>query len=76
MMDRLQELRICVDMLLTVTSGYRSPRHSIEAAKAQQGTHALGRAVDIECSGVGAFDILREALKASITHQGPPIPLS
>ena len=56
--------RICVDMLLTVTSGYRSPRHSIEAAKAKLGTPALGRAVDIECSEVGAFDILREVAES------------
>lgn len=62
MMDKLQELRVFVAMPLTVTSGYRSPQHSVEAAKEKPGTHTLGRAVDIQCSGERAFDILREAL--------------
>ena len=33
-MDRLQLLRSHLGFPLTITSGYRSPRHSIEAAKA------------------------------------------
>ena len=45
-MDRLQLLRSHLGFPLTITSGYRSPRHSIEAAKAAPGTHAKGRAVD------------------------------
>ena len=47
-MDRLQLLRSHYGSPLTVTSGYRSPLHSIEAAKTTgPGSHATGRAVDI-----------------------------
>jgi uncharacterized protein YcbK (DUF882 family) len=31
----------------TITSGYRSPQHSIEAKKSKPGTHAQGIAADI-----------------------------
>ena len=44
---RLDELRSAVGRPLYVTSGYRSPRHSIEAKKAKPGTHAQGIAADI-----------------------------
>ena len=36
MMDRLQLLRSHYGCPVTITSGYRSPRHSIKAAKAAQ----------------------------------------
>ena len=58
-MDRLQLLRSHYGSPLTVTSGYRSPLHSIEAAKTTgPASHATGRAVDIACAGVDAFEIL------------------
>ncbi len=50
-MDRLQRLRTVLGGPITLTSAYRSPRHSIERAKAQPGTHAMGRAVDILADG-------------------------
>ena len=37
-MDRLQLLRDHYGFPFTITSGYRSPRHTIEAAKAAPGT--------------------------------------
>jgi zinc D-Ala-D-Ala carboxypeptidase len=69
-MDRLQLLRDHYGLPLTITSGYRSPRHSIEAAKAAPGTHSMGRAVDIACAGVDAFEILTEALVVGFTGIG------
>ena len=69
-MDNLQILRNELGRPLTITSGYRSPRHSIEAAKAAPGTHAMGRAVDIACAGVKALEILREALAVGFTGIG------
>ena len=69
-MDRLQDLRNELGQPLTITSGYRSPRHSIEAAKAAPGTHSMGRAVDIACAGVVALEILREALAVGFTGIG------
>ena len=69
-MDNLQILRNELGRPLTITSGYRSPRHSIEAAKKAPGTHAMGRAVDIACAGVVALEILREALAVGFTGIG------
>lgn len=70
MMDRLQQLRDNYGFPLTITSGYRSPRHSIEAAKETPGTHAKGRAVDIACNGVEALDLIEEALEVRFTGFG------
>ena len=69
-MDRLQLLRNHYGHALRITSGYRSPAHSIEAAKKAPGTHAKGRAVDIACAGVDAYDILTEALVCGFTGIG------
>lgn len=48
---KVDELRSAVGRPLYVTSGYRSPNHSIEAKKSQPGTHAHGIACDIKVSG-------------------------
>ena len=69
-MDRLQLLRSHYGSPLTITSGYRSPRHSIEAAKKAPGSHVRGRAVDIACAGVDAFEVLTEALAVGFTGIG------
>ena len=69
-MDRLQLLRNHYGHALRITSGYRSPAHSIEAAKKAPGPHAKGRAVDIACAGVDAYDILAEALVCGFTGIG------
>ena len=48
---RLDELREACGFPFIVTSGYRSPKHSIEARKSKPGTHAQGIAADIRVSG-------------------------
>ena len=48
---RLDELRAVCGFPFYVTSGYRSPSHSIEKRKFQPGTHAQGIAADIKVSG-------------------------
>ena len=70
LMDALQRVRaICGP--LTVTSGYRSPRHSKEAAKGRSGgPHTLGKAADIRCAGTQAFEILHTALDEGCTGIG------
>ena len=70
LMGALQRVRaICGP--LTVTSGYRSPRHSKEAAKGRSGgPHTLGKAADIRCAGTQAFDILHTALDEGFTGIG------
>tara|TARA_B100000900_G_C19932806_1_gene454339 strand:+ start:85 stop:435 length:351 start_codon:yes stop_codon:yes gene_type:complete len=59
----LDELREACGFPFIVNSGYRSPRHSIEAAKERPGRHASGRAADIRVNG-GAQrrDITKKAL--------------
>ena len=53
------------------TSSYRSRRHSIEADKTTgSGSHVRGRAVDVACAGVVAFEILIEALAVDFTGIG------
>ena len=70
-MDRLQLLRSHYGFPLTITSGYRSSRHSVEAAKTTRpGSHVRGRAVDIACAGVDAFEILTEALAVGFSGIG------
>lgn len=47
----LDELREACGFPFIVTSGYRSPEHSIEKRKAKPGTHAQGIAADIRVNG-------------------------
>ena len=45
---------------LTINSGYRSPRHSIEAAKEKPGTHTTGKVADVKCTNVRRRYILQK----------------
>jgi uncharacterized protein YcbK (DUF882 family) len=47
----LDELREACGFPFKITSGYRSPSHSIEARKPSPGTHARGIAADIAING-------------------------
>jgi uncharacterized protein YcbK (DUF882 family) len=47
--EDLDQLRYECGFPFTITSGYRSPRHSAEANKARPGTHTQGIAADIYC---------------------------
>ena len=47
-LDRLREL---CGFAFVINSGYRSPDHSIEAAKDKPGQHCSGRCCDIAVSG-------------------------
>ena len=47
-LSRLDELREKCGFPFVITSGYRDPTHSIEAAKPKPGTHAQGIAADIQ----------------------------
>jgi zinc D-Ala-D-Ala carboxypeptidase len=46
-MDTIQAIRDEYGKPMNVTSGYRSPEHSIEARKEKPGEHADGLAVDV-----------------------------
>lgn len=60
-LEKLQALRFRYNKPMRITSGYRSPSHSIERKKAAQGTHAKGIACDIACNGSEAYEIARLA---------------
>ena len=68
---KLDELREACGFPFKITSGYRSPSHSIEARKAKPGTHAQGIACDIYVSG-GAqrHTIIKEAMLLGFTGIG------
>ena len=61
---KLQALRVAYGKPMTITSGYRSPEHPIEARKAKPGSHASGRAVDIAVSGEDAFFLLEKVFES------------
>ena len=73
-MDSLQRLRTQCGFPFTVSSGYRSIQHPIEAAKAlkgkPEGAHCKGLAVDIVVSGALAHRLLRFALQPDSGFHG------
>ncbi len=69
-MDRLQALRQSFGRPMPVSSGYRSPRHPIEAKKATPGEHSTGRAADIAVQGPDALELIKLALDAGFTRVG------
>jgi uncharacterized protein YcbK (DUF882 family) len=60
---KLDELREACGFPFYITSGYRSPSHSIEARKAKPGQHSKGIAADVQDSG-GAQrrDLVKKAM--------------
>lgn len=58
----LQDLRTQAGFPFRITSGYRCPKHPIEARKAAPGAHSRGVAADIAVSGARALDFLRLVL--------------
>lgn len=69
-MTLLQKMRNAYGKPMKITSGYRSPKHSIEAKKSTPGTHAQGIACDIACSGRDALTIIELALNFGFTGIG------
>jgi len=69
-MDRLQALRNEYNKPMVITSAYRSRHHSAEQKKNRAGTHAMGCAVDIECSGADAMKLIELAIKHGFTGIG------
>lgn len=69
-MNRLQMLRTAYNKPMKVTSGYRCPKHPIEAAKPSPGPHSTGRASDIAVQGADAHRLLQLALELGFTGIG------
>jgi zinc D-Ala-D-Ala carboxypeptidase len=70
-LHKLDHLRHVCGFPFYITSGYRSPNHSIERAKRSPGTHAQGIAADIAVSG-GAerMQIIKHAAAMGFTGIG------
>jgi uncharacterized protein YcbK (DUF882 family) len=68
----LEAIREDYDRPMKVTSGYRSPKHPIEARKTHSnGEHTQGRCADIYCdNGKDRFKLITIALKHGITRIG------
>ena len=61
---KLDELREACGFPFIITSGYRSPSHSIEKRKEKVGKHAQGIAADIRArNGSERYKIVQEAIK-------------
>ena len=70
-MNRLQGLRRDFNQAMVVTSGYRSPEHSIEKNKESPGSHAQGHAADIKCTiGVYRYRLIELAIRMGFTGIG------
>lgn len=69
-MNRLQALRTAYGKPLKVSSGYRSPLHPIEAAKALPGAHSTGNAVDLLVRGADAYKLVALAIQFGFTGIG------
>lgn len=69
-MDKLQELRTKYGKPMRITSGYRSPNHSIEKRKEKPGTHAQGIAADIYCTGPDKYRLVKLAFELGFTGIG------
>lgn len=68
----LQKIRAEYGKPMTVTSGYRDPKHPIEARKTHSnGEHTQGNCCDLACiNSQDRFDLMRIALKHGITRIG------
>lgn len=71
------DLKICLNALrvklgkpLRITSGYRSPEHSIEAKKVVPGTHSKGIAADVAIMGHNPYEIIKHAMEVGFTGIG------
>lgn len=60
----LDSLRDICGFPFVITSGYRHPEHSIEAAKEKPGFHSQGLAVDIHCdNSVNRYTLIDMAMQ-------------
>ena len=70
-LNLLDNLREECAFPFTITSGYRSPKHSIEKAKSRPGTHAQGIAADIFVKrGSEKYLIVKYAMELGFTGIG------
>lgn len=56
----LQVLRNQLNKPITVTSGYRSPKHNAKVKGAKNSQHLTGKAVDIKVNGMTPIQVFNE----------------
>jgi uncharacterized protein YcbK (DUF882 family) len=71
-MEKLQAIRTEFGKGMTITSGFRSLKHPIEAKKLHSnGEHTTGNCADVLCvTGSDRFKLIQLALKHGITRIG------
>ncbi|MBF0153238.1 MAG: DUF882 domain-containing protein [Magnetococcales bacterium] len=70
-MAQLENLRQNLGHSLTITSGFRCPRHNAKVASTGfTGPHVTGKAVDIAISGAAAFHLVALAIHQGFTGIG------
>ena len=72
-MQKLQKLRTIYGKPMRITSGFRSVKHPIEAAKKGRaaGEHTRGMCADIACTtGQDRFQLVKLALEVGFTRIG------
>ena len=70
-LKRLDELRERCGFPFVITSGYRSPNHTIERNKERPGTHAQGIAADIRTiGGREKYEVVKQALSLGFSGIG------
>jgi uncharacterized protein YcbK (DUF882 family) len=67
----LDKLRGICDFPFVINSGYRSPKHSLEALKDKPGTHTKGIAADISVTNSSnRFDLIDNAIQHGFSGIG------
>ena len=71
-MEKLQKIRQMYGKSMTITSGFRSVKHPIEAKKTHSnGEHTQGMCADIYCdNGIDRYTLISLALDNGITRIG------
>lgn len=68
---KLDALRHICGFPFTITSGYRSEQHSVEASKTKPGMHTYGCAADIKATnGYHKYLIIKHAMEMGFTGIG------
>lgn len=69
-LETLQKIRNIYRKPMIITSGYRSPKHSVEIVKKSPGEHTYGLAADVKVLGVDALELVHIALDEGVNRIG------
>ena len=69
-MEVIDDMRGELGWPFKVTSAYRCAEHPNEIVKDKPGAHQRGRAIDIQCAGEEAFDLISLALQKGFLRIG------